>query len=72
MESAPMGVWLVVAAKKAFDKPHITNYNLYVHGPVAQLGAHHIRIVGVGSSNLLRSTKTKILPSFGRIFCVIC
>ena len=28
-------------------------------GPVAQLGAHYIRIVGVGSSNLLRSTKTK-------------
>ena len=25
-------------------------------GPVAQLGAHYIRIVGVGSSNLLRST----------------
>ena len=28
-------------------------------GPVAQLGAHYIRIVGVGSSNLLRSTKKK-------------
>ena len=28
-------------------------------GPVAQLGAHYIRIVGVGSSNLLRSTKNK-------------
>ncbi len=27
------------------------------HGLVAQLGAHHIRIVGVGSSNLLESTK---------------
>ena len=27
------------------------------HGPVAQLGAHYIRIVGVGSSNLLGSTK---------------
>ena len=26
------------------------------YGPVAQLGAHHIRIVGVGSSNLLGST----------------
>ena len=26
-------------------------------GLVAQLGAHHIRIVGVGSSNLLKSTK---------------
>ena len=29
------------------------------HGPVAQLGAHYIRIVGVGSSNLLRSTNEK-------------
>ena len=28
-----------------------------LYGPVAQLGAHYIRIVGVGSSNLLRSTK---------------
>ena len=27
-----------------------------LHGLVAQLGAHHIRIVGVGSSNLLKST----------------
>ena len=26
------------------------------NGPVAQLGAHYIRIVGVGSSNLLGST----------------
>ena len=29
----------------------------YLNGLVAQLGAHHIRIVGVGSSNLLKSTK---------------
>ena len=27
------------------------------NGLVAQLGAHHIRIVGVGSSNLLKSTR---------------
>ena len=26
---------------------------------IAQLGAHHIRIVGVGSSNLLKSTIEK-------------
>ena len=26
-------------------------------GPVAQLGAHHIRIVGVVGSNPIRSTK---------------
>ena len=29
------------------------------NGLVAQLGAHHIRIVGVGSSNLLKSTSKK-------------
>ena len=27
------------------------------YGPVAQLGAHHIRIVGVVGSNPIRSTK---------------
>ena len=29
------------------------------NGPVAQLGAHHIRIVGVVGSNPIRSTKRK-------------
>ena len=29
------------------------------HGLVAQLGAHHIRIVGVESSNLFKSTRKK-------------
>ena len=29
------------------------------YGLVAQLGAHHIRIVGVGSSNLLKSTRKR-------------
>ena len=38
------------------DKAHPRQYNQYCYGPVAQLGAHYIRIVGVGSSNLLRST----------------
>ena len=33
-----------------------TIYNFLAPGLVAQLGAHHIRIVGVGSSNLLKST----------------
>ncbi len=28
-----------------------------LYGPVAQLGAHHIRIVGVVGSNPIRSTK---------------
>ena len=31
------------------------------NGPVAQLGAHHIRIVGVVGSNPIRSTKRKLL-----------
>ena len=37
-----------------------------IYGLVAQLGAHHIRIVGVGSSNLLESTNKK--PPFGVVF----
>ena len=37
-------------------------YNQVTFGPVAQLGAHYIRIVGVGSSNLLRSTKKESTP----------
>ncbi len=46
-------------------------YNIrVVYGLVAQLGAHHIRIVGVGSSNLLKSTKKEgeafASPSFLR------
>ena len=38
------------------------------HGPVAQLGAHYIRIVGVGSSNLLGSTKKTGSPFGGPVF----
>ena len=38
------------------------------HGPVAQLGAHYIRIVGVGSSNLLRSTKNIPTHSGGDVY----
>ena len=33
-------------------------YN-FINGLVAQLGAHRIRIAGVGSSNLLKSTNKK-------------
>ena len=41
------------------DKYLEQGYNFEVsYGLVAQLGAHHIRIVGVGSSNLLESTKS--------------
>lgn len=37
----------------------------FQNGLVAQLGAHHIRIVGVGSSNLLKSTNKKHHPKGG-------
>ena len=43
-------------------------YNMPVNGLVAQLGAHHIRIVGVGSSNLLKSTNKKA-ALLGGFFC---
>lgn len=36
----------------------------YRYGLVAQLGAHHIRIVGVVGSNPIRSTKTGNRRSF--------
>ena len=32
---------------------------MFENGPVAQLGAHHIRIVGVVGSNPIRSTNRK-------------
>ena len=40
------------------------------NGPVAQLGAHHIRIVGVVGSNPIRSTKRKPLFLGARVFVV--
>ena len=40
------------------------------NGPVAQLGAHHIRIVGVVGSNPIRSTKTKTLVHGTRVFSI--
>ena len=48
------------------DQPLRSAYAVF--GPVAQLGAHYIRIVGVGSSNLLRSTKKRHHPSGGVSF----
>ena len=39
------------------DKGITSGYNRKCYGPVAQLGAHHIRIVGVVGSNPIRSTK---------------
>ena len=42
------------------DKDTARQYNPKVpHGPVAQLGAHYIRIVGVVGSNPIRSTNRK-------------
>ena len=41
------------------------------NGPVAQLGAHHIRIVGVVGSNPIRSTKRKpLFTDRTRVFVV--
>ena len=40
------------------------------NGPVAQLGAHHIRIVGVVGSNPIRSTKRKPLVHGTRAFSI--
>ena len=42
--------------RKKIDKAFLRGYNFSVAGLVAQLGAHHIRIVGVESSNLFKST----------------
>ena len=49
-----------VAGKNVLDRPGKSDYNVSCNsfGPVAQLGAHHIRIVGVVGSNPIRSTKT--------------
>ena len=42
----------------SIDREDYGNYNKSgKYGLVAQLGAHRIRIAGVGSSNLLESTK---------------
>ena len=38
------------------DNEKRREYNIPVHGLVAQLGAHHIRIVGVEGSNPFKST----------------
>ncbi len=51
---------------QGLDKLQNCGYNTCrnLDGLVAQLGAHHIRIVGVESSNLFKSTKKndKFLP----------
>ena len=49
--------WLAGSNKLTLDKPHPCEYNfVVVNGLVAQLGAHHIRIVGVEGSNPFKST----------------
>ena len=48
-------------ALKILDKEKYREYNIRVHGLVAQLGAHHIRIVGVEGSNPFKSTNKKEL-----------
>ena len=51
------------------DKDTARQYNPKVpHGPVAQLGAHYIRIVGVVGSNPIRSTSRKA-TLYGWFFC---
>ena len=45
------------------DNEKRREYNIPVHGLVAQLGAHHIRIVGVEGSNPFKSTKKKNHPN---------
>ena len=52
------------------DKEKSREYNIRVHGLVAQLGAHHIRIVGVEGSNPFKSTKKKNHP-FGWFFFLV-
>ena len=44
------------------DKEKAREYNIRVNGLVAQLGAHHIRIVGGEGSNPFKSTKRKNHP----------
>ena len=51
------------------DKYPAWQYNSCVpFGPVAQLGAHYIRIVGVVGSNPIRSTKSRLIESVSLLF----
>ena len=50
------------------DKEKAREYNTRVNGLVAQLGAHHIRIVGVEGSNPFKSTKKKTTRKGGFLF----
>ena len=50
------------------DKEKAREYNIRVNGLVAQLGAHHIRIVGVEGSNPFKSTMKKALAYASAFF----
>ena len=50
------------------DKEKTREYNNRVNGLVAQLGAHHIRIVGVEGSNPFKSTIEKTVDLGRRFF----
>ena len=52
------------------DKEKPREYNIRVNGLVAQLGAHHIRIVGVEGSNPFKSTKKENHPNGWFFFLV--
>ena len=50
------------------DKEKPREYNIRVNGLVAQLGAHHIRIVGVEGSNPFKSTNESTTLLDGAFF----
>ena len=67
-----------VISYAGIDKRYTRKYNKQVShpppfGPVAQLGAHHIRIVGVVGSNPIRSTrKSREIISFTAFLQLFC
>ena len=50
------------------DRDFRQRYNNLINGLVAQLGAHHIRIVGVEGSNPFKSIKGKSIRKDGFLF----
>ena len=58
-----------ISPKDSIDKRREWGYNFKCsYGLVAQLGAHHSRIVGVEGSNPFKSTKKKDHPPGGLSF----
>lgn len=67
--------WDDCTTKNVLDRLGKGDYNVRGKslGPVAQLGAHHIRIVGVESSNLFRSTmSSQAIFGLRRLFLKLC